>query len=70
MSDRHSLRDSLLGVVLLIGLAALLGAVARQPDLADLGTAFGLDASLADPAEDAEASARRMTLQPGWQTAA
>ncbi len=45
-------------------------AVARQPDLADLGTAFGLDASLADPAEDAEASARRMTLQPGWQTAA
>ncbi len=41
-----------------------------EPDLADLGTAFGLDASLADPAEDAEASARRMTLQPGWQTAA
>ena len=31
MSDRHSLRDSLLGVVLLIGIAALLGAVARQP---------------------------------------
>jgi hypothetical protein len=47
------------------------GSVATgEPDLADLGTAFGLDASLADPAEGADPAVRRFGLQPGWQAAA
>ena len=45
-------------------------AVAGEPDLADLGPAFGLDASLAAPPEGAEPPPQRLGLQPGWQAAA
>ena len=37
-----------------------------QTDAADLGTAFGLDLSLSDPAPPAPPSAPASQRQPGW----
>ncbi len=64
MSDRHSLRDSLLGVVLLIGIAALLGAVARQPAAESQGRAALESLSSLDQ----QAPARRDLQIQTWQT--